>query len=67
MLKLWFLLILNHNSSDTKSATKNKWINLLPELRGFKFVTALVLELKKIENNDKKIQYFLFKLESRNN
>ena len=28
---------------DTESAIKNRLINLLPELKGFNFVTALVL------------------------
>ena len=32
---------------------KNKLIDLLTELRGFKFVKTLVLEFKKIENDDK--------------
>ena len=39
---------------DTESAIKNKLINLLPELRGFKFVTKLILEFKKIENDGEK-------------
>ena len=37
---------------DIESAIKNELIDLLSELRAFKFVTALVLESKKIENND---------------
>ena len=37
---------------DIESAIKNKLIDLLSELRGFKFVTTLVLESKKIESND---------------
>ena len=38
---------------DTKSAIKNEIIYLLTELKGFKFVTTLVLELKNIERDDK--------------
>ena len=38
---------------DTKSAIKSKLIDLLTQLKGFKFVTALVLEFKKIESEDK--------------
>ena len=37
---------------DTESTMKNKLIDLLPELRGFKFVTTLVLEFNKIESDD---------------
>ena len=47
------------NSSDpklqlkkTKSGFKNKCKDLYSELRGFKFVTALVLEFKKIESDE---------------
>ena len=40
---------------DTQSAIKNKLIDLLSELRGFKLVTTLVLEIKKIENDNKTI------------
>ena len=36
----------------TESAIKNKLIKFLSGLRGFKFVTILVLVLKKIESND---------------
>ena len=49
---------------DTKSALKNKLIDLLSELRDFKFVTILVLELKKIKNDDKTI-YTNFYLHSK--
>ena len=38
---------------NTESATKNKLIELLSELKGFKSVTILVLEFKKILTNDK--------------
>ena len=34
---------------DTEPAIRNKLIDLLSELRGFKFVTTLVLEFKKKE------------------
>ena len=44
---------------DTESAIKNKLIDLLSVLRGFQFVTTLVLEFKKIENNDK-TKYSIF-------
>ena len=37
---------------DIEFAIKNKLVNLLSKLGGFKFVTALVLEFKKIESND---------------
>ena len=37
---------------NTESAIKNKLIDLLSELRGFKFVKTLVLVFKKIESND---------------
>ena len=37
----------------TESAIKNKIKKILTELKGFKFVTTLVLKFKKIENNDK--------------
>ena len=43
MLKFSILLTLNYNLEDTESAIKNKLKNLLTELRGFKFVTTLVL------------------------
>ena len=53
---------------DTEYANRKKLIDLLTELKGFKFVTALVLEFKKIENDDKrKYCIFLFKLKGRNN
>ena len=40
---------------DNKSPIKNKPKKLLIELRRFKFVTALVLVLKRIESDDKTI------------
>ena len=44
---------------DTESAIKNKLKNFLSELRGFKFVTTLVLEFKKIEK-DNETKYSTF-------
>ena len=38
---------------DTESAIRNKITDLLTKLKGFKLAIALVLELKKIENDDK--------------
>ena len=49
---------------DTESAIKSKLVDLLPGLKGFKFVTTLVLEFKKIESGDKAI-YSTFYLNSK--
>ena len=38
---------------DTESAIKSKLVDLLTQSKGFKFVTTLVLELRKIESDDK--------------
>ena len=38
---------------DTESAIKNNLIELLTQLKRFKFVTTLVLVFKKIESEDK--------------
>ena len=38
---------------DTESAIKSKLIELLTQLKGFKFMTTLVLVFKKIESKDK--------------
>ena len=38
---------------DTESAIKSKLIDLLTQLKGFKFVKTLVLAFKKIESEDK--------------
>ena len=38
---------------DSEFANRNKLICLFSECQGFKFVTTLVLELKKIESDDK--------------
>ena len=52
---------------DTESAINSKLIELLIQLKGFKFVTTLVM-YKNIESEDKKkVLQFLFKLKSRNN
>ena len=47
---------------------KNKFQKLLSELRGFKFVTTLVLVFKKIESKDKtKFDNFYSRLKVENN
>ena len=38
---------------DTESAIKSKLIELLTQLKGFKFVKTLALVFKKIESEDK--------------
>ena len=38
---------------DTESAIKNKLIELMTQLKDFKFVTALVLVFKKVESENK--------------
>ena len=38
---------------DAESAIKSKLIELLTQLRGFKFVATLVLVFKKIDSEDK--------------
>ena len=53
---------------DAESAIKSKLIELLSELRGFRFMPSLVLLFKKLEREGKnKVWQFLFKLNSRNN
>ena len=42
---------------DTESAIKSKLIELLTQLKDFKFVTALVLVLKMIESEDETKYY----------
>ena len=44
---------------NTEYAIRNKLLDLLTELKGFQFVTTLVLELKKIES-DAKSKYSTF-------
>ena len=50
---MYVLLIRNCNLKDTKSARKTKVIYLLAQLKGFRFVTTLVLVFKKIETESK--------------
>ena len=38
---------------DTESSIRNKLIDLLTELTGFKLATTVLLEFKKIENDNK--------------
>ena len=38
---------------DTEPVIKSKLIDLLTQLKGFKFVATLVLEFKKIQSDDK--------------
>ena len=47
---------------DNESVIRNKLKDLLNELRGFKFVTTLVLKFKKIESDDetKNSTYYSF-------
>ena len=45
---------------DTEFAIKNELIDLLTELKGFKFVTTVVLEIKKKIQNDEKTKYGYF-------
>ena len=42
MLRSWTFLTFQLQLKDTEPLTKNSLIGLLSELRGFKFVTALV-------------------------
>ena len=54
MLKILNSFHLELQLKDTKFAIKSKLIELLTQLKGFKFVTTLVLVFKKIESDDKK-------------
>ena len=47
MLKLGFFYNPEPQIKDTESEIKNKLIDLLTEIKGFKFVTTLVPEFKK--------------------
>ena len=49
---------------DTESAIRNKLIDFLIKLKGFQFITTLVLEFKKIQSDDK-ILYSTFYLHSK--
>ena len=51
---------------DTESAIISKLMEILRQLQSFKFVTNLVLVLKKIAKINK-VRHFLFKLKIRNN
>ena len=64
MLKFWIFLNSERHFKDTESVIKNKLISLFSELRGFKVVTTLVLEFKKIEN-DNETKYSTFYLNSK--
>ena len=44
----------------TESPIRNILTDLLAELRGFKFVTTLILELKKIESDNAAKYHLLF-------
>ena len=48
----------NPELQDTESSIKSKLTELLTQLKGFKFVTTLVLVFKKIENEDITNQFF---------
>ena len=48
-----FLNSFNSELKYTESTTKSLLIDLLTQLKGFKFVTTLFLVLKKIESDDK--------------
>ena len=48
----------NPELQDTESSIKSKLTELLTQLKGFKFVTTLVLVFKKIENEDITNQIF---------
>ena len=49
---------------DTESAFKSKLIELLTQLKGFKFVTTFVLAFEKIESEDKTKYYsFYFRVQ----
>ena len=57
MLKFGFFYNPEPQIKDTESEIKNKLIDLLTEIKGFKFVTTLVLEFKKKIENDDKTKY----------
>ena len=40
--------------NDVKFAIKNQLVDLLTELRGFKFVTTLVIKFKKTKSDERK-------------
>ena len=49
---------------DTEFAIENKLIDRLSKLRGFKFMTTLVLEFRKIKSDDE-TKYSIFYLNSK--
>ena len=51
----------NPELKDTESAIKNKLIDLLIKLKGFKFVKILILEFKKKQSNDKTLYSTFYK------
>ena len=51
MLKFFTFFNSELQLKDTESAIKSKLIELLTQLKGFKFVTALVLVFKKIKQS----------------
>ena len=53
-MKFWIFFNPGLQLIDTWSTIKNWVIYLLSKLRGFKFVTTLVLEFKKIESDDER-------------
>ena len=62
-MKVTLLMYLNQPELHlryTESAIKNKLKEILTELRGFKFVTTLVLVFKKTEIDDKTKYYIFF-------
>ena len=62
-MKVTLLMYLNQPELHlryTESAIKNKLKKILTKLRGFKFITALVLVFKKIETDDKTKYYIFF-------
>ena len=52
-MEIWNSFNPELNLKDIESAIKIKLIESLTQLKGFKFVTTLVLMFKKIENEDK--------------
>ena len=50
---------------DTESVIKSNLIDLLTQLKDFKFVTTLYLVFKKIESEDQTKYEILFRLKSR--
>ena len=58
-LKIQILLIMKYKLK-TESTIKSKLIELLTHLKGFKFVTTLVLMFKDIESKDKTKYYNIY-------